>query len=87
MRIALMLIVALAQTDAENCIAERITFVTLRTERPRGGVGKSEDQRMSGERTGLGLTSGVAAGGRLNECLTDNCYYSSRYYRDVRLRL
>ena len=66
MRIALMSIVALAQTDVENCTAERITFVTSRTERPRGGIGKSEDQRMSGEQTGLGLTSGVAAGGRLN---------------------
>ena len=55
MRIALMLIVALAQTDVENCTAERITFVTSRRERPRGGIGKSEDQRKNGERTGLGL--------------------------------
>jgi len=66
MRVALMLIVALAQTDVENCTVERITFVTSRTGRPRGGFGKSEDQQMSAERTGLGLTSGVAAGGRLN---------------------
>jgi hypothetical protein len=66
MRIALMLIVALAQTDVENCTAERITFVTSRTEQPRGEIGMSGDQRMSGERTGSGLTSGVAAGGRLN---------------------
>lgn len=66
MRIALMLIVALAQTDVENCTAERITFVTSRTEQPRGGIGMSGDQRMSGERTGFGLTSGVVAGGRLN---------------------
>jgi hypothetical protein len=66
MRIALMRIVALAQTDVENCTVERITSVTSRTERARGGIGKSEDQRMSGERTGLELTSGVAAGGRLN---------------------
>ena len=66
MRIVLMLIVALAQTGVENCTAERITFITSRTERPRGGSGKSEDQRMSGEWTGSGLTSGVAAGGRLN---------------------
>ena len=66
MKIALMLIVALAQTDVENCTVERITFVTSRTERTRGGNGKSEDQGMNGERTGLGLTSGVAAGGRLN---------------------
>jgi hypothetical protein len=35
-------------------------------ERLRGGVGKSVDQRMSEERTGLGLTSGVAAGGSLS---------------------
>ena len=75
MRIALMLIVALAQTDVENCTVERITFVTSRTERPRGGFGKSEDQRMSGERTGLGLTSGVAAGGSLNGCLSLNGYF------------
>ena len=66
MRIALMLIVALAQTGAENCTTERIIFVTSRTERPREEVGKNEDQRMSGERTGLGLAGGVAAGGRLN---------------------
>ena len=61
-----MLIVVLALTDAENYTAERIIFVILRMERPRGGVGKSVDQRMSEERTGLGLTSGVAAGGSLN---------------------
>ena len=66
MKIALMLIVALAQTDVENCTGERITFVTSRREQPRGGIGMSGDQRMSGERTGSGLTSGVAAGGRLN---------------------
>ena len=66
MRIALMLIVALAQTGVENCTAEMITFVTSRTEQPRGGIGMNGDQRMSGERTGSELTSGVAAGGRLN---------------------
>ena len=61
-----MLIVAMAQTDVNNFTVERIIFITSRTERQRGGVGKSEDQRMNGERTGLELTSGVAAGGRLN---------------------
>ena len=66
MRIALMLIVALAQTDVENCTVERITIVTSRMGGSRGGLGKSEDQRMSGEWTGLELTSGVAAGGRPN---------------------
>ena len=66
MRIVLMLIVALAQTGVEKCTAERIIFVTSRTEQPRGGIGMSGDQRMSGERTGSGLTSGVVAGGRLN---------------------
>jgi hypothetical protein len=66
MRIVLMLIGALAQTDAENYTAERITIFTLRTERSRGEVGKSEDQRMNGEQTGSGLTNGVVAGGSLN---------------------
>ena len=61
-----MLIVAMAQTDVNNFTVERIIFITSRTERQRGGVGKSEDQRMNGGRTGLELTNGVAAGGRLN---------------------
>ena len=90
MRIALMLIVALAQTDVENCTAERITFVTLRTERPRGGSGKSEDQKMNGERTGLGLTSGVAVGGRLKIGNYDKVYASSMkkfFYNDITLGL
>ena len=75
MRIALMLIVVLAQTDAKNYTVERITIFILQTARPRGGVGKSEDHHMSGERTGLGLTSGVAAGGSLNWCLPLIGYY------------
>jgi hypothetical protein len=66
MKIALMLIGVSAQTDVEHCIVERITIVTSRAERPKGGLGKSEEQRMSGGRTGLELTSGVVAGGRLN---------------------
>jgi hypothetical protein len=66
MRIALMLIVVLAQTDAKNYTAERITIFILQTERSREEVGKSEDQHLNGEQTGSGLTNGVAAGGSLN---------------------
>jgi hypothetical protein len=43
---------ARALIDAEIGTAERITFGTSRREEARGGVGKNEDQRMSGERAG-----------------------------------
>jgi hypothetical protein len=75
MRIALMLIVVLAQTDAENYTAERITIFILQTERLRGEVGKSEDQHMNEGQTGSGLTSGVVAGGSLNYWLPPNGYF------------
>jgi hypothetical protein len=46
------LIGAQALIEEENGTAEKIIFVTSRREEARGGAGKNEDQRMSGERAG-----------------------------------
>jgi len=59
---------ALAKTDEEYCTAGKITFVIFPMEAPKGGSGKSEGQRMNGEKIGGERTSGAAFGWSCKDC-------------------